>query len=107
MTAEPTAGLVAAPSEWVVSVNVTFHSAGAAEVGSLALEDALAGQAALLHLDAIRIGERRVRVVFGILAASAGDAIADARALLVARFLDLRPIPLWIPASLTAQPAAP
>jgi hypothetical protein len=105
VTAAPTGELVAVPREWVVSLNVAFHDASAAEVGCLALEDALGGQPALRHLYATRIGERRVRVVFGIVAGSASDATADACGMLVARLFDVRPIPLWIPASLTAQPS--
>jgi hypothetical protein len=105
VTAAPTGELVEVPREWVLSLNVTFHDASAAEVGCLALEDALGGQAPLRLLEATRLGERRVRVVFGIVARSASEAIADASALLVTRLLDVRPVPLWIPASLTAQPS--
>jgi hypothetical protein len=101
----PTSGLVAVPTVWLVSVSVTFHEAAAADVGCLALEDALGGTPALLNPSACRRGERRVLLAFGLLAPSAGAATADARALLVAGLLDVRPIPLWIPASVTVAQA--
>src|SRR5689334_10499314 len=97
VTAAPTTGLVAASSGWLVSVSMAFHEAGAADGGCLALEDALRDQAALLHPSATRLGERRVHVAFGVEAGSAAAAIADARALLIARLVNVRPIPLWMP----------
>lgn len=102
----PTPTPVAVSSEWLVSVDLTFHETSAADLGRLVLEDALGGHAALLHPSAARLGERRVRVAFGLVAASAGAAIADGRAFLVARLLNVRPIPLWIPASLKARRAS-
>ena len=107
MTAAPITGLVAVSSEWLVSVSLTFHETGAADLGRLVLEDALSGHAALLRPSVARLGERRVRVAFGLVAGSAGAAIADARVLLMARLLNVRPIPLWIPASLTAERVSP
>jgi hypothetical protein len=105
VTATPSVELVSASSGWLVSVSMTFHEASAADLGCVVVEDALSGQAGLLDPSARRLGERRVHVAFGVVAASPGDAIADARALLDATLRDVHPIPLWMPASLVAEQA--